>query len=205
MRFETELIPILPQNLPSVRGLQDFSALALGQDEVYVVPDPEMPADQRAEWLAKIQPALAQVPNVARVEFPSEELVKNAGVFAAWLLVNAPTNAFQRAQAALGADEAARRLADIPEKLAGAVDPIELETLRFDPLGLREVLGSGSTDAPGFAMPQPSFLVVSPVRPLTDTAADTAFVDALKTRLRQILPREMQDRVLLTGSPVINA
>ena len=43
MRFETELIPILPQSLPSVRGLQDFSTLAVGQDEVYVVPDPGLP------------------------------------------------------------------------------------------------------------------------------------------------------------------
>ena len=54
-------------------------------------------------------------------------------------------------------------------------------------------------------MPQPSFLVVSPQNPLTDTAADTAFVDALQTRLREILPPEAQDRVLLTGSPVFNA
>jgi len=154
------LISILPQSLPSVRGLQDFSTLMAGQDEVYVVPDPDMPADQRAEWLAKIRPALAEVPNVARVEFPSEELAKNAGVFAAWLLVNAPPQAFQRAQAALGVEEATRRLAEIPDKLAGAVDPVELESLRLDPLGLREALGSG--DGPGFAMPQTSFLVVSP-------------------------------------------
>ena len=203
MRFETELISILPQSLPSVRGLQDFSTLAVGQDEVYVVPDPEMPAEQRAEWLAKIRPALAEVPNVAQMEFPSEELVKNAGVFAAWLLVNAPPETFQRAKAALVEEEAARQLAEIPEKLAGAVDPVELETLRLDPLGLREVLGS--EDGPGFAMPQPSFLVVSPESPLTDTAADTAFVDALQARLREILPAKDRDRVLLTGAPVFNA
>jgi len=203
LRFETELLPILPGSLPSVRGLQDFSTLAVGEDEVYVVPDPGLPEGRRAELLAQIQPALAGVANVARVEFPTAELSKNAGVFAAWLLVNAPPETFQRAQAALGGKEPARRLAEIPEKLAGAVDPVELETLRLDPLGLREVLGS--TVAPEFAIPQPSFLVVSPQSPLTDTAADTAFVDALQTRLREILPPEARDRVLLTGSPVFNA
>ena len=32
IRFETELLPVLPQNLPSVRGLGEFARLAAGQD-----------------------------------------------------------------------------------------------------------------------------------------------------------------------------
>jgi hypothetical protein len=204
LRFETELIPILPGSLPSVRGLQDFSTLAMGEDEVYVVPDPELPEGRRAEILAKIRPALAGVANVGRVEFPSEELSKNGGVFAAWLLANAPPETFQKVQAALEARNAEGRLAEIPEKLAGAVDPAELETLRIDPLGLLELLGSGSQQSSGFEIPQPSFLVVSPANPLPDTAADSVFVDALQERLREILPPGERDWVLLTGTPVFN-
>ncbi len=202
MRFETELLPILPQSLPSVRGLQDFSRLALGEDEVYVVPNPALPPQRREHLLKKLQPALSGVEGVAKVGIPSGEWVENAGVLAAWILFNAPPETFRQVQQALSSESVSKRLAEIPEKLAGAVDPVEVETLRLDPLGLLEVLESRSV--PTSAMPRPEFLVVSPQSPLRDTALDTRFVDALQAKLLETLSVEERDQVLLTGAPVFN-
>ena len=202
LRFETELLPILPESLPSVRGLQDFSQLALGEDEVYVVPNPSLSPERREDLLRKLQPALSSVEGVARVGFPSEELVENAGVFAAWILLNAPPETFRQVKEMFSAEVVSKRLAELPEKLAGAVDPVEIETLRLDPLGLLEVLGSSS--GPMSAMPRPEFLVVSPKSPLRDTAADSGFVDALQAKLLETLPSADRDQVLLTGTPVFN-
>lgn len=202
LRFETELLPILPESLPSVRGLEDFSQLALGEDEVYVVPNPSLSQERREDLLRKLQPALSSVEGVERVDFPSEELMENAGVFAAWILLNAPPETFRQVKDMFSAEVVSKRLAEIPVKLAGAVDPVEMETLRLDPLGLLEVLGSSS--GPMSAMPRPEFLVVSPKSPLRDTVADSGFVDALQAKLLEILPSADRDQVLLTGTPVFN-
>ena len=204
MRFETELLPILPPGLPSVRGLENFRQLALGEDEVYVVPNPSLSQEQREGLLEKLRPALSGGEGVGRVAYPSGDLVENAGVFAAWILLNAPPETFRRAKAAFSDELVLNRLHEIPEKLAGAVDPVEIETLRFDPLGLLEVLGSNSSVVPISGIPRREFLVVSPASPLPDTAADSRFVDSLQEKILETLPAADRDQVLLTGPPVFN-
>ncbi len=205
LRFETELIPILPESLSSVRGLRDFSELVVGENDIQVVPDPALPVERRAELLAKLQPALAGEEKVARVQFPMEDLTRNAGVFAAWILLNAPPETFQKVQAALDGPRVAGRLAEIPEKLSGAVDPMDIVKLQLDPLGLLEELGTGGGFLPAADGQAPSFLIVSPMAPLTDTAADSAMVDALRSRMDATLAPEERNQVLLTGIPVFNA
>lgn len=192
IRFETELLPVLPQDLPSVRGLEEFARLASGENEIYVVANPELPVQVRSGLLNEARAALEQCHAVGSVSIPSEELAANAGLFAAWLVSHADSETFAKIRNALTPESASGRLADLPSRLTGAVDPVELARMQIDPLGLLpEDLepGAESTD----------FLIVKPKSALAGADSDAAFVDAV----RSVLPNRSD--VLLTGRPVFNA
>ncbi|MBJ7390957.1 MAG: MMPL family transporter, partial [Chthoniobacterales bacterium] len=120
---------------------------------------------------------------------PSEDLAENAGVFAAWVASNAEPAVFEKITRALMRDQAAERLSEIPSRLTGAVNPLELVRLQIDPLGLLP------EDMPP-AEAAGDFLIVRPSEPLLDTSEDSAFVNAV----RSVLPNRAS--VLLTGRPV---
>jgi predicted exporter/lauroyl/myristoyl acyltransferase len=191
IRFETELLPVLPQSLPSIRGIAEFQRLAAGEDEVYVVADPALPTEDRQRLVSKARDSLRSSPAVGSVTVPSEELVENAGVFAAWMASHANSEVFARISRAMSLDEANARLAEVPSRLKGAVDPLEVVRLQIDPLGLLP------GDAP-LAGGGGDFLIVRPSQPLVDTASDSGFVDAV----RESLPD--RTHLLLTGRPVFN-
>jgi|GEM_PF-315105 predicted exporter/lauroyl/myristoyl acyltransferase len=202
VRFETELLPILPSSSPSVRGLNEYARLAAGEDEIYVVPNPELPESDRANLLAMIRPALAAVPGVRQVTAPGEILSENAGTFAAWILLQSPPKFFRQVTEAFASDEASGRLAQIPARLAGAVDPSEIVKLQFDPLGLLD--GFNDIDA-GIAERNPTnFLIVSPECPLPDMDHDQRMTDAVQDALTTALGVSGRGKALLTGVPVFN-
>ncbi|MFM6173975.1 MAG: MMPL family transporter, partial [Sphaerospermopsis kisseleviana] len=191
IRFETELLPVLPQSLPSIQGITEFERLAAGENEVYVVADPALPAEERQRLVSKTRDSLRGSPDVGSATLPSEELVENAGVFAAWMASHANSEAFAKISRAMASDKAAARLAEIPSRLTGAVDPLEVVRLQIDPLGLLP------EDAP-LASVGGDFLIVRPSQPLVDTASDSRFVDAVRETLAD------RTHLLLTGRPVFN-
>ena len=67
LRLETELLPLLPDALPSVRGLAEFQRRFASEREVFVVADPALPETARAAAMQKLRPALAALPGVASV------------------------------------------------------------------------------------------------------------------------------------------
>ena len=202
IRLETELLPILPPSAPSVRGLSDFARSAAGEDEIYAVVDPSITGAAREELLVATRAALQAVPKVSRVTAPGEIAEKNEGVLAAWMLLNSPPEVFSRANAAFAPDAAASRLADIPERLSGAIDPEDVMRLQLDPLGILESIGGGNAQPTAQAG---GFLAITPDHPLNGTAEDTAMTDALRAALDENLGAENREKVLLTGNPVFNA
>lgn len=201
IRFETELLPILPSNLPSVRGLEEFTRLAAGDGEIYAVPDPALSPDDRGRLLGKARAALAPLSSIASVSTPGETLEKNSGTFAAWLLLNGPPEVFHSTLEKLRDTTVRERLASIPDKLTGAVDPSDIVRLQLDPLGLLPDTDSFSENAPDNS----SFLVITPGSPLASAAEDTAMVESLRTALRSALSPDEAKHLLLTGRPVFNA
>lgn len=195
IRFETELLPVLPRDLPSVRGLAEFSRLAAGENEVFAVADPALPAEERRRSLDLAAAAWRGVPDVAGVTTPGGEAADQAGALAAWMLLHADTDHFRQVVAALEPASVQQRLAALPSRLAGAVDPVEIARAQIDPLGL---LPEDWDAADG---PDAGLLIITPAAPLADSTADAAFVDTL----RATLPAEAAGRVLLTGRPVFNA
>ena len=60
LRFETELLPVLPPDLPSVQGIKTYADLAAGQNEVFAVADPALPPEDRDRLLAETRAAIAR-------------------------------------------------------------------------------------------------------------------------------------------------
>lgn len=202
MKLQTELLPILPPSLPSVRGLVEFSHLAAGEDDVFAVADPSLPMEDRIALLQKARTALAATQGVKRVAAPEESIANNLGVFAAWVLLNSPPEVFTPMLPSLGYEQARQRLAGIPSKLAGAVDPVEIARLQLDPLGLIPEGGGGDV---GAEIPESAgFLRISPDHPLVSTARSAVFVDALQSSLDAALGQSGRGKILLTGTPVFN-
>lgn len=202
MKLQTELLPILPPSLPSVRGLVEFSHLAAGEDDVFAVADPSLPLGDRIALLQEARAALAAAPGVKKVAAPEESIANNLGVFAAWALLNSPPEVFAPMLPSLGYEQARQRLAEIPSRLAGAVDPVEIARLQLDPLGL--IPEGGGADVGADIPESAGFLRISPDHPLESTAGGATFVDALQSSLDAALEKSERGRILLTGAPVFN-
>ena len=71
IRFETELLPALPPELPSVRGLAAFTRLAAGENEVFAVADPRLPLEERTRLLTAAREAWSALPAVASITTPA--------------------------------------------------------------------------------------------------------------------------------------
>jgi predicted exporter len=195
LRFETELLPVLPPDLPSVQGIRTYADLAAGQNEVFAVADPALPPEDRDRLLAETRAALTALPQVAAITTPAEQVEEQAGALAAWMLLHADEAVFAEVNEALKPAAVAQSLANLPARLAGTIDPVEIMRAQLDPLGLLP----DSLDPP--AEDAPAFLVIKPAAHLTDSSADATFVDTL----RRSLPKDVVGRVLFTGRPVFNA
>lgn len=207
IRFGTEFLPILPASLPSVQGLTDFALGAAGKDEIYAVVDPMVQGTERQELLATARTALSAAPGVERVVAPGEIAKNYAGALGAWILLNSPPEIFARATGAFSPDVMAKRLEEIPERLAGAIDPAQIVQMQFDPLGVLESLGGerGDQSAFGSMGMDAGFLIITPDHYLENTAQDTAMTEALRSALDQAFSEHERGKVLLTGNPVFNA
>jgi predicted exporter/lauroyl/myristoyl acyltransferase len=195
LRFETELLPVLPPDLPSVQGIRTYAGLAAGQNEVFAVADPALPPEDRDRLLAETRAALTALPQVAAITTPAEQFEEQAGALAAWMLLHADEAVFAQVNEALQPAAVAENLANLPARLAGTIDPVEIMRAQLDPLGLLpDSLDPPTEDAP-------AFLVINPAAELTDSSADATFVDTL----RRSLPADAVGRVLFTGRPVFNA
>lgn len=214
LRLETELLPLLPAQLPSVRGLEEFQRRFASEREVHVVADPAMPESERAATWRTLRPALEKMPGIAAVVAPGEELGANFPELAAWAVGNLPPERFEKALGALTAERARERLAAIPEALGGALDPEEMVRLQFDPLGMLEALSAGAQAggvgaemtaglAPLMSGEAPAFLTLRTTQPLLNFEDCIAMTDAIRGTIAQALPGE--GRLLLTGRPAFTA
>ena len=208
IQFNTQFLPILPEGLPSVKGLTDFARLAGGQDEIYLVPDPNLPEQRRRAIIENLGPMISALPGVEKAESPGEAFMKHPGSLAAWILLNSPPSTFQQVVSALKPELIRRKLERIPEQLAGVIDPADLFRLQLDPMGLLEALGANTGIGEYSQLAGnggDNFLIISPSQINGGTERDCALLDQLEKALDQYLRPEERHHVLLTGSPVFNA
>jgi len=212
IRFQTELLPILPPQLPSVRGLVAFAGLVSAENEVIVVTDPSLPEDGRAALLSRLAPRLAALPGVSSVTPLGGEWAAHPEISLAWALFNAPPEVFSRFVAALGPENIRGRLHSIPSLLSGAIDPADLVRLQLDPLGLSVALSDGADRAiPDIAGPISGDDHFSGALKVAFAAPLHTFGDCedATRRVRGVLDSTLDEggleHVLLTGHPVFTA
>ncbi len=204
IRLETELLALLPQDLPSVRGLDGFSRQFASDREVIIVADETMPPAEREEALRKLRPVLAAIPGAESVTAPGEEWLSQAPTLAAWMVWNLPPEQFRKVAAALQPEPVRKKLAELPDILAGALDAEELALHQFDPLGLLKALSSeGNEGASQWKEQAPVSLTITAAKPLIEFQDCVDFCSAVQRAVETTLPGEK--RLLLTGRPAFTS
>jgi len=206
LRFQTELLPLFPPDLPSVKALASAQEAVVSSRQVIAVAAPGSPVD----WsdLGAIAEQLRGLPGIGAVQVGiGPEGADSAARMAAERITTLPPDRFAAVAQAFSPGEAARRLHATRQSMAGAVDQTEMMGLRLDPLGIQDLLF-----APGEPNPLQAALTASPVltieaaAPLRNFQESQQFVDnvrqALATATASFSPRP---RFLLTGPPAFTA
>ncbi len=204
LRFQTELLPLFPQNLASVNTLRKAQTSMVSERQIIAVAKPG--TNPGWQELAKLADKLRGQPGIARAQVglgakgsPAEWL---AGMVAAL-----PSPRFTEIQKALAPGPLASRLQETLSSMSGAVDENEMARLHFDPLRLNEIIFPSPGPNPLTAsISAPAVLTIDPDRTLKTFADDQQFVAqvraALKTQGAGLSPRP---EFLLAGQPAITA
>jgi predicted exporter len=204
LRFQTELLPLFPQNLASVQTLKKAQASMVSERQIIAVTKPGTNPGWPA--LAKLAEKLHGQPGIASAEVgmgakgsPAEWL---AGMIAAL-----PAPRFAEIQKALAPAGVSARLQETLGSMSGAVDENEMARLHFDPLRLNEIIFPPPGANPlADSLSVPPVLTIEPDHALKTFADDQRFVAqvraALATESAGLSPRP---DFLLGGQPAITA
>ena len=214
LRFDVEVLHLLPHDLPVVRGLKLQQQYFTHRDELIITlraPNPdtaEAAARQLAESLRQEPPLVAgviwQPPWLERPEHLPE--------FLAFLWLNQPPARFAELVQHSSPANLDRLLADTREQLATTLSPSGLAQLAYDPFGLTRLPGAdpggflAGQNQDWFASADGTFriLFVKPAPALGDYRGTAAWFGDLKAAVRRCaLSPGWPDRVTVrfTGAP----
>jgi predicted RND superfamily exporter protein len=204
LRFQTELLPLFPPNLPSVQTLKKAQASMASESQIIAVAkpgtNPGWPALVKLAEKLRGQPGIksAQV-GLGTKGSPAEWL---AGMMAAL-----PAPRFAQIQQALTPAQVASRLAGTLSSLSGAVDENEMARLHFDPLRLNEIIFPPPGPNPlADSLSVPPVLTIDPDHALKTFADDQKFVAQVRAALTaQSAGLSPRPDFLLAGQPAITA
>jgi predicted RND superfamily exporter protein len=206
LRFQTELLPLFPQNLASVQTLKRAQAHFASESEVLAVAQP----GTNPGWagLGKLAEQLSGQPGIRSAQVG---LGAN-GSPAQWLAVTIaalPPEKFAELQKDLTPEMVKTRLQETLNDMAGALDETEMARLHFDPLRLTDVIFTRSGTNPLAAtLDVPPVLSIDATRPLRTFEDDQLFVDQIRKALDSTSRRlalSPTPHFLLTGEPAFTA
>lgn len=217
LRFDADVLNLLPATLPEVRGLQLHQRhFASNAELLLTVSAPDAAtAERAAERLATALQAESHLVAAVRWRPPWWDHPEGMAELVAWLWLNQPPDTFQALAGRLAPTRLAGHLQEVRERLATTLSPAELGRLGLDPLGLSALPGVDPALAPEraeawFASPDGAFRVVwvepAPAwRGLARAADWLAQVRARVERLRQEPDWPAAVTPGFTGSPVFVA
>jgi len=146
LRFDVEVLNLLPRRLPEVQGLALYNEHFANARQLVVSVQADDPAaaEQAARTIAN---RLRQDTNrVAEVHWqpPWREHPDQAAEMLAHTWINQSPDRFQELMDRLDGDRVEARLRSARARLATTLSPEELARLGFDPLGLTELPGGGA-------------------------------------------------------------
>ncbi len=224
LRFDAEVLNLLPPSLPAVHGLALQQRHFSVSKELIVTlrSDDADLAERAAAVVAQRLEAATSLVATARWRPPWEEVPLDLAENLAWQWLQQEPLAFQRLQARLEPGALERSLQDAVDRLASAFDPQELVRTGYDPLGLSRIEGDAENEGGvgdplqqgrGFFADETGTFRLLHVEPASEegdyraTARWLADVRQTAESAVKGLGKEAEDRVRLafTGGPAFRA
>lgn len=214
LRFDVEVLHLLPDDVPVVRGLKLQQQYFAHRDELVLTV--RAPSPDTAETAARqLVEALRQEPHLVAAATwhpPWLERPERLPEFLAFLWLNQPPAQFRELVQRSSPENIDRLLADTREQLATSLSPSGLVLLAYDPLGLTRLPGSDpggflvDHNQDWFASAEGSFrmLFVKPAPALVDYRSSAAWFGDLKAVVQRCrLSPGWPNRVAVrfTGAP----
>lgn len=143
LRFDADVLNLLPAELPAVRGLKLHQEFFANDRELLLTVDAATreAAQEAAHRLAEgLRPATNLVMEVVWHP-PWLEHPEDTGDFITWLWLNQPPEAVNHLAARLSPSNLPQTLESVRDQLATSFSPLELARLSYDPLGLSSLPG----------------------------------------------------------------
>ena len=158
VRFDTDVLNLLPSTVPVVRGLQLYQRHFTNSRELVVtLRAPEAEATETAaRLLAERLRCATNLVASADWQPPWLEQPEQMAEFIAYLWLNQPPAAFAELTRRLAPDQLAAVARDAREQLATSMSPTDIARLSYDPFGFTRLPESASGDAL-FQSPQAGF------------------------------------------------
>lgn len=141
LRFDADVLNLLPAEIPAVRGLQLHQEFFANDRELLLTVEATSSeaAQTAARMLAEsLRPATNLVADVVW-QPPWLDHAEDTAEIIAWLWLNQTPEAVDDLAAQLSPTNLAQTLASVREQLATSFSPLELARLSYDPLGLSDL------------------------------------------------------------------
>jgi len=220
LRFDAEVLSLLPAELPAVEGLRLHQQHFANARELLVTlagDDPEQLA-AAAEAIAARLNSSTNLVRRARWQPPWLEHPGDTAENLAWLWLQQPPAELSALLARLETSVLTDALAETRETLATALDPQTLARASYDPLGLSQLPGHDGAAGPGFdqgtgifASADGTFRVVfvEPASPAMNYRAAATWLAAVQTNVTSALESlripHSAFRTQFTGGPAFLA
>jgi predicted exporter len=209
LRFDTDVLNLLPNDLPAVAGLKLYHQYFANNREVIITVTAKNSADAEsaARTIATSLQAATNLVGEAVWQPPWMDRPEETAEFIAWLWLSQPPEDVAKLASRLNPTNAAAALNDTRERLATSLSPLDLARLSHDPFGLTALGGGLSPQSNDwFASSDGTFRLIF-VQPRIDPRSFPKWAIWLE-QVRAIvksapLPAEVE--VGFTGTPVFTA
>jgi predicted RND superfamily exporter protein len=214
LRFDVEILNLLPENLPVAKGLELYQQYFSEARRIIATVEAPTPEEAEAAARSLALSLRAQTNLVARADWqpPWTEHPGQMSELIAFLWLNQSPSVCSNLVQRLRPENLATVLNDTRERLSTSFSPNELAAAGYDPLGLMQVPGAGAGFSPMqadslFASADGTFrLVFVDAQPMLKSYRDCRdWVSALRREVTKVrVTGEIPDsaRIHFTGQPV---
>lgn len=199
LRFDTDVLNLLPDDLPSVTGLKLYQRYFSNNREIVitVTANSSDESESAARMIAEKLRAATNLVADAVWQPPWMDHPEETAEFLAWLWLSRPAEEVAALQKKLA--EAPAVLNETRERLATSLSPLDLARLSHDPFGLSNLGGGLNQNQDWFASPDGKFRLIF-VQPRT---VPKRFEDwAVWLNEVRALAKSDVGQIAFTGAPV---
>jgi len=216
LRFDAEVLDLLPGNVPAVAGLKIYQQHFTNARELIVTiqaPDADA-ARSAAQSVAEKLRAETNLIDGVTWQPPWSEHPGQTAELIAYLWLNQPPEVFQPLAQTLAATNLPAILAETRDQLASTLSPAEIARWSYDPFGLTRLPDKLGGAAPAFGSGDQLFasadgtfriIFVKSRGELAGYRECTAWFDAVKKLANAALPPDEKIKIGFTGRPAFVA